>query len=66
MKKRLHTFAHHISHTLTLSLAALREVFEESAYTRFLARYELESSPQAYADFLREQEVLKSCRHRCC
>jgi hypothetical protein len=47
-------------------LAALREIFDEAAYQRFLERAGLASSPQAYAEFLREQERNSSPRPRCC
>jgi hypothetical protein len=44
----------------------LHEIFDESAYARFLARHQVASSPSAYAQFLREQEVAKARRPRCC
>jgi len=44
----------------------LREIFDESAYRRFLERSQLESSPNAYAIFQKENEQLKSRRPRCC
>jgi hypothetical protein len=47
-------------------LATLREIFDESAYSRFLARHALSSCPDAYAAFLREQEEVKARRPRCC
>jgi hypothetical protein len=47
-------------------VAILREIFEESAYLRFLARNELSSCPNAYAAFLREQEGTKARRPKCC
>jgi hypothetical protein len=47
-------------------LAILRELFDESAYRRFLDRSRLESSPQAYAIFQQENEQTKSRRPRCC
>ncbi len=47
-------------------LAALREIFDESAYLRFLTRHQLASSPAAYAAFLRESELAKARRPRCC
>ena len=47
-------------------LAALREIFDEAAYERFLERASLASSPQAYAEFLREQERISAPRPRCC
>ncbi len=50
----------------TLFLATLREIFDESAYVRFLTRNHLASSPAAYASFLRESELTKARRARCC
>jgi hypothetical protein len=46
--------------------AALREIFDESAYSRFLARNRLASSSGAYAAFRREHELAKARRPRCC
>ena len=46
--------------------AALREIFDESAYARFLERQGATSSPAAYANFLRESEAAKTQRPRCC
>jgi hypothetical protein len=48
------------------ALATLREIFDEAAYTRFLARHQIESSPAAYAAFWREHEATKARRPRCC
>ncbi len=50
----------------TIFAAALREIFEESAYERFLHRRSLTSSPQAYRDFVRETEDAKARRPKCC
>jgi len=47
-------------------VATLREIFDESAYSRFLARRGLSSCPGTYAAFLREQENLKARRPKCC
>ena len=47
-------------------MAALREIFDESAYERFLDRQSLRSSPRAYRDFLRETEAAKARRPKCC
>jgi len=47
-------------------LAALREIFDEAAYARFLQRTQTESSPHAYAAFWREREKVTSRRPRCC
>jgi len=46
--------------------AVLQEIFDESAYQRFLDRSRLESSPNAYAIFQQENEQAKSRRPRCC
>lgn len=47
-------------------VATLREIFDESAYQRFLDRGQLESSPKAYEIFRQENEQAKSRRPRCC
>jgi hypothetical protein len=49
-----------------LLLATLREIFEESAYERFLKRRGLASSRQAYAAFLHETQHVRERRARCC
>jgi hypothetical protein len=47
-------------------LAMLREIFDESAYRRFLVRKQVVSSCTAYAEFARENELLRARRPRCC
>jgi hypothetical protein len=49
-----------------LAGAILREVFDESAYTRFLQRNEAVSSRKSYAAFLLENDRIKARRPRCC
>jgi hypothetical protein len=51
---------------LSVFAAALREIFDESAYARFLTRNRLSASRAAYAEFLQEHEVAKVRRPRCC
>ena len=51
---------------LMTALAMLREIFDESAYARYLEKNQLRSSRQAYAGFLRERELVKARRPRCC
>jgi hypothetical protein len=51
---------------LRLLVAALREIFDENAYARFLAREGLAQSCESYAAFLREHEVATARRPRCC
>jgi hypothetical protein len=53
-------------HGAAVFLAALREIFDESAYTRFLNRNQIASSSAAYARFLREQGAAKVRRFCCC
>ncbi len=57
------TLAREIAATVA---AILREIFDESAYKRFLERYGLTSCPTAYAAFLCEQEGIKAGRAKCC
>ncbi len=47
-------------------VSALREIFDESAYARFLSRTQLPPSREAYAVFRREQEAMKVHGLRCC
>jgi hypothetical protein len=51
---------------LSLLMAALREIFDESAYARFLSRRQIVSSREAYAAFCRECDTAKARRPRCC
>jgi hypothetical protein len=65
-RARVSAIAAAIIRSLKLLAATLREIFDESAYQRFLDRSRLESSPHAYAIFLQENEQAKSRRPRCC
>ncbi len=49
-----------------LFMAALREIFDEAAYARFLDRTNSASSGEAYAAFCRERESICARRTRCC
>jgi len=55
-----------LSRVLSLILRTLREVFDESAYARFLERKGLANSRVAYAEFWRERETMKARTPRCC
>ena len=46
--------------------AALREIFDESAYARFLERERLAASPHSYQLFWKERAVEQPRRTRCC
>jgi hypothetical protein len=47
-------------------LAILHEIFDESAYARFLEQKQLVSSRAAYAAFRRENDAAKARRPKCC
>jgi hypothetical protein len=47
-------------------MATLREIFDESAYARFLSRKKMTSSPAAYAAFRHDFEEAKVRRPKCC
>jgi hypothetical protein len=49
-----------------IAVAALREIFDEAAYARFLDRAGMASSREAYAAFRREFEEAKLRRPKCC
>ncbi len=55
-----------VMQAFALLTATLREIFDESAYQRFLEKRRLESSVNAYAAFQQENEQSKSRRPRCC
>lgn len=55
-----------IMQAVSLLASALREIFDESAYARFLDRKRMASSREAYAAFCREYEGAKARRPRCC
>ena len=48
-----------------LFITALREIFDEAAYSRYLERTHSDSCPAAYAAFWRERES-KVPKPRCC
>jgi hypothetical protein len=48
------------------AVAALREIFDEAAYARFLDRAGMVSSRLAYESFRREFEDAKVRRPKCC
>jgi hypothetical protein len=50
---------------VALLCGVLREIFDENAYQRFLARERLPRSPTSYACFCREREATRP-RPRCC
>jgi hypothetical protein len=63
MRARLATAVRDAS---ALAVAVLRELFDESAYARFLERRQVVNSRAAYKEFLREQAAGKARLPRCC
>jgi hypothetical protein len=59
-------FLRQAGRALGVMRSVLREIFDESAYARFLERNKVESSRAAYAGFLRECEGIRARRTRCC
>jgi hypothetical protein len=59
-------FLRQVGRALGVGRSVLREIFDESAYARFLERNKVESSRTAYAGFLRECEGIRARRTRCC
>ncbi|HET7890316.1 MAG TPA: hypothetical protein VFL34_02250 [Candidatus Sulfotelmatobacter sp.] len=55
-----------ISRAAGILLAALREIFDEAAYDRFLRRTRMTSSANAYRAFRQELEEAKARRPKCC
>lgn len=66
MKPMLVSVAHRLGRGMSVLLAVLREIFDESAYARFLVRSHSTSSKTAYAAFLEEHTSAQARRHRCC
>jgi hypothetical protein len=52
--------------TAELVLACLQEIFDESAYLRFLREHRLTASSDSYAEFLQERSAATARRPRCC
>jgi hypothetical protein len=65
-KGRANAISATIVRSFELLSAALREIFDESAYQRFLDRSQVVSSAQSYAIFRQENEQTKSRRPKCC
>jgi hypothetical protein len=55
-----------LAHIVVLFVSCLEEIFDESAYTRFLNRHRMLPSPESYAKFCQEQAAARARRPRCC
>jgi hypothetical protein len=62
-KKRCFTI---LLNAISVLASTVDEIFDESAYNRFLKRQGITSSAAAYAAFLQESGDLKARRPRCC
>ncbi|HEX6881250.1 MAG TPA: hypothetical protein VF135_12850 [Terriglobales bacterium] len=51
---------------LELLMQAMREIFDENAYARFLEYHGLRNTREAYASYLRESKTTRERRPRCC
>ena len=56
----------HVVEAIRILVAAMREIFDEAAYARFLHRMQMASSPAAYEAFWRERESSHERRPKCC
>jgi hypothetical protein len=66
VRTSIRLLAEKLKSSARILLAALHEIFDESAYARFLNQRQLASSRAAYASFRQEYEVIKARRPRCC
>jgi len=55
-----------IRRAVALLTSTLREIFDESAYRRFLQRHQLTHSRKSYAAFCKENDSVRARRPRCC
>jgi len=66
MKRGIHHSALGIQRAAKVFIATLREIFDESAYSRFLDRNRVAPSTASYAAFQREHATAKARRPKCC
>jgi hypothetical protein len=55
-----------IGNFFRLLAATFREIFDENAYSRFLARNALPSTGESFRAFQRENAIRRERRARCC
>lgn len=56
----------HVKTAARLMWEALREIFDENAYARFLLTHRLEDSRESYRRYLGESDSARERRPRCC
>jgi hypothetical protein len=59
-------FAGELANAWHVIMAVLREIFDESAYERFLVRTHSARSVESYREFIQERESGAAPRPRCC
>jgi hypothetical protein len=59
-------FLQRVTSAMRTLLAALREIFDESAYDRFLLRTQASRSVASYRAFTRERDAAMLKKPRCC
>jgi hypothetical protein len=64
--KAIRRLAGQLEWCVQILVSTLREIFDESAYARFLNQRELVSSRASYAAFRLENEAAKARRPKCC
>lgn len=56
----------HFQNAWSIIQAVFREIFDESAYERFLQRTKTPHTAESYRAFLRERESAMARKPRCC
>lgn len=55
-----------LQHAVALLVSVAQEIFDETAYQRFLRRTQSQTCAESYARFRKEHDALKARRARCC
>ncbi len=63
---KVQNFLKHTNQAAEVLMQAMREIFDENAYARFLAYHRLDNTREAYASYLRESKTTRERRPRCC
>jgi hypothetical protein len=66
MKRLTQLIAARVGQLQRICIAMLQEIFDESAYARFLEQRHLPASREAYGTFIREQGEAKARHPKCC
>jgi len=55
-----------LRHAMAVLVSVAQEIFDETAYQRFLNRTQMQAGAESYAEFRKEQDELRARRARCC